>query len=59
MSSTNSTNLPQMSVDKFVSLLSESYSKIINNGLEIKSFPSVMLWGGSWCREVKRDKTNC
>ena len=45
MSSTKPTNIPQMSVDKFVSLLSDSYSKIINKGLPIKSFPSVMLWG--------------
>lgn len=45
MSSVKSSNIPQISVNKFVELLADSYSKIINSGLPIKSFPSVMLWG--------------
>ena len=45
MSSLKSSNIPQMSVDKVVKVLSESYSNIINKGLPVKTFPSVMLWG--------------
>ncbi len=38
-------NIPQMSVDKAITQLSDAYSKLINNGICLKSFPSVMLWG--------------
>ena len=34
-----------LDVDKLVSLLGNSYSKLINNDKPISSFPSVMLWG--------------
>ena len=38
-------NIPQMSVGQVVDHLSVSYSTIINNNIEVKTFPSVMLWG--------------
>ena len=38
-------NMPVMSVDNFVNLLSESYINVIENGLSPKVLPSVMLWG--------------
>ena len=38
-------NMPVMSVDKFVELLSDSYICVINNDLSPKMLPSVMLWG--------------
>lgn len=34
-----------MNVDSFVEKLGGAYSAIINKGLSVKSFPSVMLWG--------------
>ena len=39
------TNVPSLSIGKIVDKLSEAYSSIINNGIEIKTMPSVMLWG--------------
>lgn len=39
------TNIPSMAVDKMVNQLSEAYSTVINNGLPIRTMPSVMLWG--------------
>ena len=45
MSEIKSANIPSMSVGKMVQMLSETYSTVINKGLEIKSLPSVMLWG--------------
>ncbi len=38
-------NVPQMTVNKIVEKLSYGYTKIINNKMPIKTFPSVMLWG--------------
>lgn len=40
-----SNNIPEMTVGKMVSKLSDAYSKIINNGLPVSTMPSVMLWG--------------
>ena len=39
------TNLPSMTVEEVINDFSNAYSLIINNGLEVKTFPSVMLWG--------------
>ena len=38
-------NVPTLPVGKIVDLLSDGYSHIINSGLPVKTFPSVMLWG--------------
>ncbi|MBO4251855.1 MAG: AAA family ATPase [Clostridia bacterium] len=38
-------NVPTLNVGKIVDLLSDGYSNIINGGLPIRTFPSVMLWG--------------
>lgn len=38
-------NIPVMSVGKAVKALSDAYTAIINQGIPIKTFPSVMLWG--------------
>lgn len=38
-------NTPQMTVGKVVEKISNAYSTVINNGLPIKTMPSVMLWG--------------
>ena len=38
-------NIPQMNVDRLISELTTAYCNIINGGLPIKTFPSVMLWG--------------
>ena len=40
-----STNVPVLSIDKTVNLLSKSYLNIITANLSPKEFPSVMLWG--------------
>ncbi len=38
-------NIPQMNVKRLVGELAPAYSAIINAGLPVKTFPSVMLWG--------------
>ena len=38
-------NIPQMSVSRLITELAPAYSTIINAGLPVKIFPSVMLWG--------------
>lgn len=38
-------NVPAMSIGKIVDLLSEGYSRVINDGLPVRTFPSVMIWG--------------
>lgn len=45
MSDIKLTNIPQMTVGKVVDKLSNAYSTVINNGVPIKTMPSVMLWG--------------
>lgn len=45
MSDVKLTNIPSMTVGKMVNKLSHAYSTVINNGLSIKTIPSVMLWG--------------
>lgn len=45
MSSTVSTNLPIMSIERTVNMLSGSYLSVIKSGLSPKALPSVMLWG--------------
>ena len=45
MSDVKLTNIPSMTVGKMVNKLSHAYSTVINNGLPIKTMPSVMLWG--------------
>lgn len=45
MSEIKLNNIPQMTVNKMINLLSLSYCSVINKGLPIKSMPSVMLWG--------------
>jgi len=37
-------NLPTLSINKSVDLLTTMYSNVINNGIELKKIPSVMLW---------------
>ena len=38
-------NIPLMAVEKTVTILTESFSKIINDGLSVRTVPSIMLWG--------------
>lgn len=38
-------NIPSMPVGKMTEKLSNAYSTVINNGLLIRTMPSVMLWG--------------
>ena len=38
-------NIPAITVDKSVTLLSKMYSNVINNNIELSKVPSVMLWG--------------
>ncbi len=45
MTDTVSSNLPVLSIDRTVSMLSKSYLSIIKAGLSPKTLPSVMLWG--------------
>lgn len=45
MSLTNKTNIPTLSVDRCVDTLSEMYVTAINNNIQFKSLPSLMLWG--------------
>lgn len=45
MSDVKLTNIPSMTVGKMVNKLSRAYSTVINNGLPVKTMPSVMLWG--------------
>ena len=45
MKDIKSSNIPQMSINKVIDSLSSAYTKVINNKMPIKSFPSVMLWG--------------
>ena len=39
------TNVPSMTVGKLVETLSKTYCKVIENGLPLRTVPSVMLWG--------------
>ncbi len=43
--STVSLNLPVMSIDRTVRMLSEAYAGVIGAGMSPKILPSVMLWG--------------
>lgn len=45
MSEIKSANIPSMTVGKVIDILSQIYCTVINNGVPIKSLPSVMLWG--------------
>lgn len=45
MSNVKNNNIPTMDVEGVIEKLSSAYSKIINNNVNIKTFPSVMLWG--------------
>ena len=45
MSSVKNNNVPSMTVERIIESFSNAYSEIINKGLPIKSFPSVMMWG--------------
>lgn len=45
MSDVRLTNIPSLTVGKAVSQLSRAYSAVINNGLPVRTVPSVMLWG--------------
>lgn len=38
-------NIPSMALGRMVEKLSNAYCAIINNGLSIRTMPSVMLWG--------------
>ena len=38
-------NIPQMNVNRLIGELTPAYCNIINAGVPIKVFPSVMLWG--------------
>ena len=42
---TNIGNLPVLSVDNSIELLSKMYVNVINNKIELNKMPSVMLWG--------------
>ena len=45
MSEVKLTNIPSLPVGKTVQKLSRAYSAVINNGLPVRTVPSVMLWG--------------
>jgi replication-associated recombination protein RarA len=45
MNTSTFSNIPVLNVNEIINKLSRSYSKLINNNISIKSFPSVMLWG--------------
>ena len=45
MSDVKMSNIPSMTVGQMVDKLSRAYSTVINNGLPIRTMPSVMLWG--------------
>ena len=45
MSDIKLNDVVNMNVDNFVEKLGGAYSTIINKGLPLKNFPSVMLWG--------------
>ncbi len=45
MSNIKNNNVPSMTVEKVIDTFSSAYAEIINKGLPIKTFPSVMLWG--------------
>ncbi len=45
MSEIKTFNIPSMNVGKLVDRLGDAYCKVINQGLSIKTMPSVMLWG--------------
>lgn len=45
MEKVKSTNLPVLSIDRTVKLLSEAYINVIKDGESPKILPSVMLWG--------------
>lgn len=38
-------NIPQMNINRLIDELTLAYCNIINAGLPVKTFPSVMLWG--------------
>ena len=38
-------SVPVMNVDEMTGLFGKAYSRLINNGVSVKEFPSVMLWG--------------
>lgn len=45
MNDIKSNNIPRMSVGMAVQSLADTYSSVINNGIPLKTIPSVMLWG--------------
>lgn len=38
-------NIPQMNVERLIETLAPAYSGVINAGMPLRRFPSVMLWG--------------
>ena len=40
-----STNVPQMNINRLIDELAPAYSNLLNAGLPLYLFPSVMLWG--------------
>lgn len=45
MSTVKMGNIPSMNIGTIVEKLSRAYSTVIQNGLPVKTVPSVMLWG--------------
>ena len=45
MNTSTFSNIPVLNVNEIIKQLSKSYSKLINNNINIKAFPSIMLWG--------------
>ena len=45
MSEIKLTNIPSMNINKMTDTLGEAYTKLINTGIPVFTFPSVMLWG--------------
>ena len=41
----NNTNMPSLSVERIIELLSDMYSNAVKRDVPIKTLPSVMLWG--------------
>ena len=45
MENMNLNNVPTLNISEIVNLLSDSYISYIENDIEFKEFPSIMLWG--------------
>ena len=47
-------NIPQMNVERLIETLAPAYSGVINAGMPLRRFPSVMLWARPAWAKVRR-----